>query len=136
MYFYPLVSRPTSVTFSPSREGVYYRGTSLNFTCRVTLDKSVVDTNVAIDLSILSMRIITSDVVQLNDSTYLGTASVIVLLPEGNGASYSCSAFFRPLTSTPFVVDGVSETENYTLVVAGKVNFIAIYSYYAILYNY
>ncbi len=127
MYLYPLVSRPTSVTFAPSREGVFYRGTSLNFTCRVALDRSLVDTNVDIDLmfvNIPSMRVTSSDVVQLNDSTYLGTASVSVLLPEDNGASYSCAAFFRPLTSTPFVVDGASATANYTLVVAGKIEYL------------
>ncbi len=118
-----------SVTFAPSREGVFYRGTSFNFTCRVALDRSLVDTNVDIVLmfvNIPSMRVTSSDVVQLNDSTYLGTASVkiSVLLPEDNGASYSCAAFFRPLTSTPFVVDGVSVTANYTLVVAGKIDYL------------
>ncbi len=124
MYLCPLVPRPTSVTFAPSREGVLYRGTSLNFTCRVALDRSLVDTNVDIDLTFVnipSMRVTSSDVVQLNDSTYLGTASVSVLLPEDNGASYSCAAFFRPLTSTPFVVDGASATAHYTLLVAGKI---------------
>ena len=120
---YPLVSRPTLVTFAPSREVVFYQGTSLTFTCTVTLDRLLVDTNVDIDLmfiNIPSMRVSTSDVVQLNDSTYMETASVSVLLPEDDGGSYSCTAFFRSLTSTPFVVDGVSTSATYNLTVAGK----------------
>ncbi len=83
------------------------------------------DTNVDIDLMFVNIpSMSSSDVVKLNDSTYLGTASVSVLLPEDNGASYSCAAFFRPLTSTPFVVDGASATENYTLVVAGEIEYL------------
>ncbi len=127
MYLCPLVPRPTSVTFVPSREGDFYGGTSLNFTCIITLDKSLVDTSENINLTfvnISSMRVTTGDVVLLNDSTYLGTASVSVLLPEDNGASYSCAAFFRPLTSTPFVVDSASATAHYTLLVAGEIEYL------------
>ncbi len=114
------VPPPASVTFVPSREGPFYQGTSLTLTCTVTLDRSLVDTDVAIGFvfsNVPSTRVTTSDM-QFTDS---GTAQFSVLLPEDDGVSYLCATLFRPLASTPFIRESDNAASaNYTLRADGE----------------
>ncbi len=107
------------MTFVPSREGPFYQGTSLTLPCTVTLDRSLVDTDVAVDFTFTSAPVNTtgSDVVQLNSSTFIATAVFGILKDQD---SFLCTTLFRPLPSTPFIKDSGGTSVDYVLRADGK----------------
>ena len=101
----PAVSN--NVTLLPSRGDPLYVGTTLTLTCTVTVDRSLVDTDINIMLNFTnitnSMRINTT-VSQLNDSTFRGVAQFSFLLPSDDRTTYQCLSSFLPSSETPFVM--------------------------------
>ena len=95
------------VILLPSRGDPLYVGTTLTLTCTVTVDRSLVDTDINIMLNFTnvndSMRINTT-VSQLNDSTFRGVTQFSFLLPSDDRTTYQCLSLFLPSRETPFVM--------------------------------
>ena len=95
------------VTLFPSRGDPLYVGTTLTLTCTVTVDRSLVDTDINIMLNFTnvndSMRINTT-VSRLNDSTFRGVVQFSFLLPSDDRTTYQCLSSFLPSHETPFVM--------------------------------
>ena len=98
---------PYDVTLLPSRGDPLYVGTTLTLTCTVSVDRSLVDTDINILLSFAnitdSMRMNTT-VSRLNDSTFRGVAQFSFLLPSDDRTTYQCLSSFLPSSETQFVM--------------------------------
>ena len=114
----PTVPPAASVTFQPDREGHLYIGTPLNLVCAVTVDRTLVDTDIIVtytyeDLPTDANRITTSSEV-FNVSSFHGMAEFSFLLPSDEGVAYSCVSTMTPMASTPFVDPATNPTVTHT----------------------
>ena len=116
----PTVPPATSVTFQPDREGRLYIGTPLNLVCAVTVDRTLVDTDIMVTYSYENF---TSDTnrtrITTSESSFQGMAEFNFLLPS-DCVAYGCVSTMTPVDSTPFVDPATNPTVTHTLELTGE----------------
>lgn len=112
----------TSVSLLPDREGTLYVGTPLELVCTVTVDKTLVDTDVMV---VFDFGNLPSDATrtstQLNSSTFQGVAGFAVLLPAHDDVTYSCMSTLQPVDNT-FIDPATNTNVTLTLELAGELS--------------
>jgi hypothetical protein len=125
------------ITFQPEREGTLYVGTSVSLVCTavVTVDKSVVDTDVTVEFAFDNLPLNTSRVTTSNrigdnkTMTFQAIAEFVYLLPSDGGVAFSCSSallspFVDPTTypTITLVLDNIAGELHYQYVGASHHN--------------
>ena len=120
-----------SISFQPNRTQPLYAGTPVTLVCAVTVDKTLVDTDIMANFDIRNLvdRNITSGGAQFNASTFQGEAQFGVLLPSDDNILYLCTSAFFPVDNTSYVDSAATPTvTSYTLSVAGEVAVMSVWT--------
>ena len=121
--FHFTVPRP-NVFISSNRTGILYAGSSLRFTCTVSLDSSV-DTISNVSTSWMGPRAIPGDWYTVIDASgsglmYTGSLSIAPLSDDRDNGTYTCSA---TVTSDNYILEATASAST-TLEVTSNYIFI------------
>ena len=110
-----------SISFQPNRTQPLYAGTAVTLVCTVTVNLTLVDTDIMADFNIISNEeLLTSSVEQFNASTFQGKAHINLLVPSDNNTLYLCTSTFLPVDITSSVDQFTNPPINYILPVTGE----------------